>query len=81
VGLPTHDLITQLPACLLRRLKNLVPVMDRHPKHLNFPTGARESLVPLSDRPLQRHNLIFQGSDVGERHPDLDVEGIALTTD
>jgi hypothetical protein len=55
--------------------------MDRHPQHLNFPASARESLVPLSDRPLQRHNLIFKGSDTGGRHLDLDVEGIALTTD
>jgi hypothetical protein len=55
--------------------------MDRRPQHLNLSAGARESLVPLLDRPLQRHNLIFQGSNVGGRHPDLDVEGIALTID
>jgi hypothetical protein len=55
--------------------------MDRRPQHLNFPADTRESLVPLSDHPLQHHNLVFQGSDAGGRHPDLDVEGIALTTD
>jgi hypothetical protein len=52
VGLPTHDLIAQLLARLLRRSKSLVLVMDRHPQRLNLPTGARESLVPLLDRPL-----------------------------
>jgi hypothetical protein len=55
--------------------------MDRLPQPLNFPAGARKSLVPLSDCSLQRHNLIFQGSDAGGRHSDLDVEGITLTTD
>jgi hypothetical protein len=53
--------------------------MDRRPQCLNLLTGARESLVPLSDRPLQRHNLILQGSDASGRHPDLDVEGVTLT--
>jgi hypothetical protein len=81
MGLPTHDLIVQLPAHLLRRSKSLVLVMDRHPQRLNLPTGARESLVPLSDHPLQCHNLILQGSDVSRRHPDLDVEGVTLTAD
>jgi hypothetical protein len=81
VGLPTHDLIKQLPACLLRCSKSLVPVMERHPQCLNLPSGARESFVPLSDRPHQCHNLILQGSNASERHPDLDVEGIALTAD
>jgi hypothetical protein len=55
--------------------------MDCRPQHLNFPTGARESLIPLSDRPLQRRDLVLQGSDASGRHPDLDVEGVALTAD
>jgi hypothetical protein len=53
--------------------------MDHRPQCLNLPTGAQESLVPLSDRHLQHHNLILQGSDVSGHHPDLDVEGITLT--
>jgi hypothetical protein len=53
--------------------------MDRRPQHLNLPIGARESLVPLSDCPLQHHNLILQGSNVSGRHPDLDIEGVTLT--
>jgi hypothetical protein len=40
-----------------------------------------KSLVPVTDRPPQCHNLVFQGSDAGGHHPDLDVEGIALTAD
>jgi hypothetical protein len=59
VGLQTHDLIMQLPARLLRRLKSFVLVVDRRPQCLNLPPGARESLVPLSDHPLQHHNLVL----------------------
>jgi hypothetical protein len=52
MGLPTHDLIAQLLTRPLRRSKSLVLVRDRWPQHLDLLTGARESLVPLLDRPL-----------------------------
>jgi hypothetical protein len=81
MGLPAHDLVTQLLARLLHRLKSLVLVTDRRPQRLKLPTGARESIIPLSNRPLQRRNLILQGTTASGRHPDLDVEGVALTTD
>jgi hypothetical protein len=55
--------------------------MDRCPQRLNLPTGVQESLVPLSDHPLQRRNLVLQGFDTSGRHPDLDVEGVTLTAD
>jgi hypothetical protein len=71
----------QLLARFLRRLKSLVLVTDRRPQHLDLPTGARESLVPLLDCPLQRRDLILQGLDMSGRHPDLDVKGVALATD
>jgi hypothetical protein len=81
MGLLTHDLIAQLLTCFLRRLKSLVLVTDSHPQCLDLPTGARESLVPLSDGSLQRRDLVLQGPDVSGRHPDLDVEGITLAAD
>jgi hypothetical protein len=81
MGMPTHDLITQLLACLLRRSKSLVLVTDRRPQRLDLSTGARESFVPLSDHPLQHHDLVLQGPDMSRRHPDLDIKGVALTAD
>jgi hypothetical protein len=49
MGLPTHDLIAQLTVRLLGRSKSLVLVVDGRPQCLDLPTGAQESLVPLSD--------------------------------
>jgi hypothetical protein len=59
MGLLTHDLIMQLLVRFLRHLKSLILVTDRRPQHLDLPTDAQESLVPLSDRPLQRCDLIL----------------------
>jgi hypothetical protein len=81
MGLPAHDLVTQLLARLLCRLKSLILVEDHRSQRLNLLTGARESLIPLSDCPLQHRDLVLQGSDVSRHHPDLDVEGVMLTAD
>jgi hypothetical protein len=81
MGLPTHDLITQLLTRLLRRLKSLVLVVARRPQRLDLSTGARESLVPLSDRPLQCRDLVLQGLDASGHHPNLDIKGVVLAAD
>jgi hypothetical protein len=40
-----------------------------------------KSLIPLSNRPLQRRDLVLQGPDASGHHPDLDIKGIALAAD
>jgi hypothetical protein len=81
MDLLTHDLIAQLVVRLLDRLKSLVLIVDGRPQYLDLSTGARESLVPLLDGPLQRHDLVLQGPDVSGHQPDLDIEGIVLAAD
>jgi hypothetical protein len=81
MGLPAHNLITQLPVRLLGRSKSLVLVVDGRPQRLDLPAGARESLVPFLDGPLQRRDLLGQGLDMGGHYPDLHVEDITLAAD
>jgi hypothetical protein len=55
--------------------------LDGHPQRLDLLTGARESLVPLSDGLLQRLDLFGQGLDVCGCQPDLYIEDVVLAAD
>jgi hypothetical protein len=52
MGLSTHDLITQLLACLLRRPKSLILVADRRPQRL----GLYLIICPSHDKILDLTN-------------------------